>query len=197
MIANFSAARNVLKSMNYADLDRFEVLELDALKEWLTIQENLFNTGRTIYQLDSTELKVLEILADDLDRNGLAGTFAANVLNHYSPGTYKMDHLYPSLNKSASSAKEPRVLKPANKDDIDDLLIYPNPANNKVTLLIEAEKGNVVIYDLNGVLVQTLPNTGQRFFTLDVSNFASGTYLVRVLDEKGNEAQNGKLVVNK
>jgi hypothetical protein len=49
MIANFSAARNVLKNMNYADLDHFEVLELDALKEWLTIQENLFNTGRTVY----------------------------------------------------------------------------------------------------------------------------------------------------
>lgn len=195
--ANFSAAWNVLNNMNYADLDRFEVLELDDLKEWLTIQENLFNTGRTVYELDSTELLVLETLADDLERNGLAGTFAANLLNHYAPGTYEMNHLYPASNKSASSAREPRVLKPANKEDIDNLLIYPNPANNKVTLLIEAEKGNIVIYDINGVLVQSLPSAGQRFFTLDVSNFVSGTYVVRVLDEKGNEVQNGKLVVNK
>jgi len=73
------------------------------------------------------------------------------------------------------------------------LSIYPNPANNELTIR-NAENANIVIYDILGKRVQSASkiNVVQ---TLDVSNLTSGTYFVSI--EKNQQRTVEKLIISK
>jgi len=79
-----------------------------------------------------------------------------------------------------------------------NVTLYPNPAKAITTLAIEGltSAAQVVITDLTGRTIgsYTLSAT-QNQLNIDVSGFADGTYLVRVITDKGSAIQ--KLVVKK
>ena len=70
----------------------------------------------------------------------------------------------------------------ANKD----LMVFPNPANTKATLIYDMKKAGeaqINIYDLTGRLVQSISNTsgeGVQTLSLTVSELPIGMYEVRV-----------------
>lgn len=59
-----------------------------------------------------------------------------------------------------------------------DFTIYPNPANDKVTIA-NAENQKVVILDITGKVVYTIENAS-LLQEINTSDFAVGTYIVRV-----------------
>ncbi len=58
------------------------------------------------------------------------------------------------------------------------IAIYPNPANNIVTIS-NAENQSVVVLNTLGQIVSTIENATENQ-TIDVTNFATGTYFVKV-----------------
>ncbi len=59
-----------------------------------------------------------------------------------------------------------------------DFTIYPNPANEKVTIA-NAEGQNIIILDITGKVVLTI-EAATKLQEVNISDFAAGTYIVRV-----------------
>jgi hypothetical protein len=83
------------------------------------------------------------------------------------------------------------------------LMLYPNPANNNVTLnffATENESVMVNVMDLNGRIVKSEPsnklNAGYVDYTIDISNLNTGVYIVNVSGTVGIKRV-AKLVVTK
>ena len=79
-----------------------------------------------------------------------------------------------------------------------NVALYPNPAKSTTTLAIEGltSTAQIVITDLTGRTIGSYTiNATQTQLNIDVSGFADGTYLVRVITDKCNSIQ--KLVVKK
>jgi|GEM_PF-2071340 len=74
--------------------------------------------------------------------------------------------------------------------NMKSLVMYPNPARSTVTIG-NPQAMNIVkvdVYDLQGRLVYHItPKDGHSDVTLDVSGLASGTYLVSISNDKGDQ----------
>ena len=70
------------------------------------------------------------------------------------------------------------------------LSVYPNPAQEAITITtanIDAKPIAVNIHDISGKLVYSTPinsNTNWGVYTLDVSAFAKGVYVVSLVTDK-------------
>ncbi|MBN2619427.1 MAG: T9SS type A sorting domain-containing protein [Spirochaetales bacterium] len=64
--------------------------------------------------------------------------------------------------------------------------IYPNPAENYINIESETLISNVIIYDELGRSILEYQDINQKEFTIDVSTFNFGFYLVKILDNKNN-----------
>ncbi|HVX28795.1 MAG TPA: leucine-rich repeat domain-containing protein [Parafilimonas sp.] len=69
--------------------------------------------------------------------------------------------------------------------------VYPNPAKTNATVSFNAEgRYTLTIIDLSGNILQTrtgVANKGANSIQLDVSNYASGMYLITIIDEKNRK----------
>lgn len=69
-----------------------------------------------------------------------------------------------------------------------DILLYPNPTRNQFTIKYSGvyEISGIEMYDSSGKLVKTQPlNTSNDEFNVDVSGFTTGSYIVKIITEKG------------
>lgn len=77
----------------------------------------------------------------------------------------------------------------------DDLEVFPIPTKGKLTIRLNNSKliasANMVFYDFRGkVILQNKINVGdgkQLEWKIDISSFSSGTYLLRIDDNQGND----------
>jgi hypothetical protein len=79
-------------------------------------------------------------------------------------------------------------------------MIYPNPANDKVTVAFKLETGNKVeicIYNLSGSLVKGVDlgmnPEGRHDAIINIANLSSGTYIMRLT--VGNQHSSSKFIV--
>ncbi len=73
-------------------------------------------------------------------------------------------------------------------DTLGTVQLYPNPANNQVTIgnPLQNNLKEAVIYDLTGRVIRTINLNGMGAEkTIDITNLASATYLVRISSENG------------
>lgn len=72
------------------------------------------------------------------------------------------------------------------KDDIKiqdrKIFLYPNPVDKILNISINQEFENLFISSLDGVIVY---NTNTNTKTIDISNFANGTYIIQALNHNG------------
>lgn len=67
-----------------------------------------------------------------------------------------------------------------------NVYIYPNPVINKLQIITDEKSGGqVVITDITG-RVQMITGIQSGLNTIDVSDFTSGMYLIRLIDHSGN-----------
>ena len=74
------------------------------------------------------------------------------------------------------------------KDQEANVAIFPNPANNNLTIKnfsTDIQMLEVSVFNTLGALVYRSAATSQKQHTLSVSNFASGIYSLRILTNKG------------
>jgi len=76
------------------------------------------------------------------------------------------------------------------------LSIYPNPTSNIINISAAQDITGykMLITDINGSLVDIITLTGARS-SVDVSRYASGTYVYRVADKQGNIFTQDKFIV--
>ncbi|QJP35574.1 S8 family serine peptidase [Nonlabens sp. Ci31] len=84
-------------------------------------------------------------------------------------------------------------------EELETFTLYPNPTDDRFTVVLSNDWSeklvSIVVYDILGkqVLSNTFENTGRFEKNIDVSNFNSGIYLVRVGD--GSIFRTRKLII--
>ncbi|MBE9576731.1 endonuclease [Flavobacterium proteolyticum] len=77
----------------------------------------------------------------------------------------------------------------------NSISIYPNPAvNNEVTISSEIELKSIVLYNINGQIIQEIKNPTRVDNSYKVINLPSGFYLVQMASE--NAVATKKVIVN-
>lgn len=117
-----------------------------------------------------------------------AGTFPVTMVAYNEFGCW--DTLTKYINVSTMGIND--------KNGINQLTVYPNPANNKLNIVLNqaniTEHFTVQIIDLNGkVLVIKRLENNDATQQLDISALQNGTYLLRV--NNGKEIMHNKFVV--
>lgn len=71
------------------------------------------------------------------------------------------------------------------ENEINNIVLYPNPTKDKFTL--DGMEGNtkVILMDMNGSVLKTI-NSDQTNLEMDLSDFTNGMYFVRLQTEKGS-----------
>lgn len=70
---------------------------------------------------------------------------------------------------------------------LDNVKIYPNPADNILFIdTIDNQIQKIEIFDLQGRLLKTIKENKEKY-QIDISNFSSATYLVKLSTEKGSQ----------
>ena len=106
-----------------------------------------------------------------LKTDGSLYTWGYNFYGSLGDGTYN-DQQAPLLINSCN-------LGTADLQSRKKLLLYPNPANDKVNIVFEGSGGILLeVYDLMGRLVAAHEPIDSTDWQLDVSNMASGMYIV-------------------
>jgi len=128
--------------------------------------------------------------------------------NNNLPNTYVMDFdiYYPTYTLYAATygrgiwQTKLIVDNLENVSDVDfksKVSIYPNPATNKLNISLDYESTYstiINIFNINGSLVtESKISSNMNTASIDLSNFKSGTYLVKV--SNGNKITHQKLVV--
>lgn len=65
----------------------------------------------------------------------------------------------------------------------DDLVIYPVPASDHLTISGMTQDGTITISDITGRTMMEMPVNGQGEISIDLALFPAGTYLVKVQSE--------------
>lgn len=76
-----------------------------------------------------------------------------------------------------------------NRVDINDLSIFPNPANEKIAIVLneKASIQTINIYSINGQLVhsQNTVMDNKNYAVINTTNLTSGMYVVEAITDKG------------
>jgi hypothetical protein len=81
-----------------------------------------------------------------------------------------------------------------NENVLANLSVYPNPTSDVVNVSVDALVSNVAIADLNGRTVKTVKFDGVSNASVNVSDLASGVYMMTVSSDKGTTTK--KIVKN-
>lgn len=66
-----------------------------------------------------------------------------------------------------------------------DVRLFPNPANDKITIETSAEISQLSLFDISGRQIEKHENISAKQFSIEVSQYDPGTYLLYVETQKG------------
>lgn len=194
---NFSGAYNAINSINASKLDRWEIMEHQGMLAWIGLLENLHNSNRNIYQLDSTELEALRVYANDYVRYGKIGVYAKNVLNVYEPDMHHFELVLPEPNRSRHADR--RELKPLSTMNEIAMSAFPNPAQRQVTIEFseKIESGTVNLYSVTGEKLLSVKVENSIFVVIDVTQMPQGVYVAVLANTDGEKISETKISVQR
>lgn len=195
---------NTAHAMNNA-LGTSQVFEQNA-KAMNSLYLNTLLNGSNI--LKESDEEAIETLAFTCPYTGGNAVFRARVLHgmkhfgiHYDDleicngqgvykgGTTKLQHQLNQLNNNTNTISE--IKRTINEDEV---IVYPNPARNQVTIVCKEAK-EIIITDLLGnVLLRNKLNDILVENNLQLKNFLSGLYFYKVL-KADNTFYSGKLII--
>lgn len=106
-------------------------------------------------------------------------------------GTHDVTYTYTDANNCNGTATQTLTVESCagiGENNIVSIVIAPNPTTDVFTITSEQEVKEVLVYDLQGKLIQTTHSN-----TVDVSGVSAGRYLVKVILE--NAVSNSAIVV--
>ncbi len=146
---------------------------------------NVQINGSKLDLLSTTNTASQILKATYRDANG--NEFTNSITVHFTDENVIGDNILPSFkidqNEDAKNIKE-------------DVLIYPNPANNNISILLPftKENPNYIISDINGRVLLN-GNIYQQFANVNVSSLSNGIYILQIKSETINKVQ--KIIVQK
>ncbi len=161
----------------------------------LNLQIAMAQANRNVFQLDSTEFNTVLSLA--INSKGTGGVLARNMLTYaYGYNFYT----FPELNDTASYKIQPTGWDNFIEWSGIEISAKPNPAREWTAfdyVLPGADsKGSIVITDVSGRLIQTIPVSGMQGQEVwDTRDVKAGVYLFTL--SSGGINKTGKIVVNK
>ncbi|MCQ2263691.1 MAG: T9SS type A sorting domain-containing protein, partial [Bacteroidales bacterium] len=72
-----------------------------------------------------------------------------------------------------------------NGNDIN-VSFYPNPVATELTIESDIMLSEIQLYDIMGKRLYTLDADGDATHTVEMGNYAPGTYFVRIISKDGN-----------
>jgi len=75
-----------------------------------------------------------------------------------------------------------------------EVLLYPNPANESLTIEFPTMEGHIIITDLEGRTIMTANLVGETRKTLDVSSWSEGMYLITFVGAD-SEIMTGRITI--
>jgi hypothetical protein len=201
---NYDAAISIVKQMTDKELDRYELTERNGMLQWYSLLKQMYDHGNNMTEI-TEQLQVLVPLANNQRESGLAGIIAANVLNKFLNGSYVTEIVYPENSSTArlvnTTSKKQRTLKRLNGNIqsqlINDSVLFPNPANDFVTIDL-SQYSNLIqikVYNLDGKFMIEQNVKGLNKITIDVNSFSNGTYYVQFIENTNKLIGSSKLEV--
>ncbi|MCH8319187.1 MAG: T9SS type A sorting domain-containing protein [Bacteroidetes bacterium] len=123
--------------------------------------------------------------------------------NFYDEHPYD-DHTYYRLKQVDfdGSYEYSNIVVVSKTDFIDIISIFPNPSKDLINVIISSSiETNVSLFvvDISGKKVYDFKNkikSGQNFININISNLASGEYIVNIVSESGQEKSSKNFVCN-
>ncbi len=163
--------------------------------DMLNLQIRLAQQGKTIFDLDSTEIDYLVLLAE-ISR-GTAGTQAKGILE-FAYGY----HYCNCIGVDTSGYKSSNAFKPDTFEKMFgvEITVEPNPAKEwavfNYSFPDSDAEGVIMISDVSGKLISTLPINGKQGQKIwDTREIKSGVYFYTLHVSGFNKS--GKIVVSK
>jgi spore coat protein CotH len=148
----------------------------DTLDIGLHAAFKLSATGEAIFLSDSSGILIDEIIFGSQSASYVTyGRFP----NGTGPWEY-MNSSQADLNNSPVSVDEVELLEE------NSFVLFPNPANNLINVEIDAKgEFQVLLQDINGrILLSKKGTDSANRFSLDISNYSSGFYLITITNSK-------------
>jgi endonuclease I len=128
-------------------------------------------------------------------------TYHGNTLNTYAQGNRNpfIDNPYLATVIWGGPVAENRwptvILSTEDFVSLENAFIYPNPAvNNEVTISSETELKSIVLYNINGQIIQEIKNPTRVDNSYKLNNLSNGFYLVQLASE--NAVATKKVIIN-
>lgn len=97
-----------------------------------------------------------------------------------------------SLNKvGIGNCEEDEIISSEENLSENNLSVFPNPTSDILNINTDLKNFTVQVYTINSVAIKSANNQ----FSLDVSSFEHGTYILNLLSANGKTIQNRKFVV--
>ena len=114
----------------------------------------------------------------------VTGLITSSVPKSFAAGAFSLDMMRSTLNCFGATAdrlnNQPEVDDPINNPNTD-VILFPNPAHNTVTLKMSAPIKQIEIFDSRGRLMMV---SQQK--TINISGLSSGMYFAKVLTTNGD-----------
>ncbi len=202
IIASYMQEGNTMDAMNLANMmptlyayEDDELTEHNYYTDMLYLQSTLDNEGRTIFELDSTEISNLVFIAEN--SNGTAGVQAKGILE-FAYGY----HYCNCINDDTSGFKS---IGSFNYDSFNkafgpEIEVKPNPANEWTYFnftLPDTESGGIIkISDVTGKTIETFVVEGYQGQKIwDTRKVKQGVYLYTFT--VNGISRSGKIVISK
>lgn len=138
-------------------------------------------SGINWYELTDSQIEQLQSIAEL--NTGRTSVMAKGVLCFFFGICYEDDW-------SMGEGGDTRAAKAkANPNDNEEsvLVIYPNPTNNMLHIALSSSViDKVVLYDLQGRVVECTMSINDGFTTLNLNNIPAGVYFIFVTDKQGD-----------
>lgn len=189
--ANAIALLNIIPALY--ELEGNELVEFNDYKDLLMTRLSWKNIGKTIYDLDSADIALLEFYADN--STGDASITAKNILS-FAYGYYYCNCL--SYTDSLYYKSDTYNSNKLNYNDVISIVASPNPASLWVAfdykLISDNSVGKIKITNISGNLVAEFEVNGKQGQQLwDTRVVGSGVYIYTLISE--GFSTSGKVVI--
>jgi hypothetical protein len=167
-----------------------ERVVLDSLTTWrigdndVTADFSISNTSGATYEFTSNTTNADSISWEFGDGN----TGMDSIVSHTYAGSGIFSVLLIASNSCMADTlvQDVNVLPTGINEHVgNNVLLYPNPVRDQLTILAQEKLQEIRIFDQTGKLVLTINDVKQNPIILDISTLASGNYVLRLSNSTG------------
>ena len=92
--------------------------------------------------------------------------------------------------------EQPEEEEEEEEEIIERVSIYPNPANNRISIESNILFSKIIIRDIQGRVIRNVKIAETYYYSIDTP-FTSGYYFVSIIDSFGKTISNNSLIIGR